>query len=65
MKEEIILIVIVVVFLIVGGIGLKVQERSECLQWEAQAEQYSDYYITKWQKDQCDNYKVEIKAPIK
>ncbi len=39
-------------------------ETSECLRWKEDAEKYPGFYITQWQKDQCDFRQVEINAPV-
>lgn len=40
--------------------GFNKQMRAECYTWKAQAEEYRGFYLTDWQKDQCDDMGVEI-----
>ena len=40
------------------------QEEFECNQWQSQAKTYENFYITKWQKAQCDHYNITIEAPV-
>jgi len=50
-------------------------EKQYCFRLQAQAEQYKNFtlskdnpggfYITKADKEMCDRYKIDIKAPIK
>lgn len=40
-------------------------EKFECYQLQNQAGEYTDFYITQWQKDQCDSYDIIINAPVK
>ena len=77
MKElflEAILPVMVMFFVIglVGAIftatvfyGLAQTEVSECLKWQDQAKQLPGYYITSWQKGQCDFHHITINAEVK
>ena len=39
-------------------------ERAECIKWSNDAHLYPAYYITGWQKDQCDARGVGINAPV-
>lgn len=45
--------------------GLQRQERYECYMWKFQAEEYTDFYLTQWQADQCAAHKIAVNAPIK
>ena len=40
------------------------EERSECLKWQRYSETIEDFYLTAWQADQCESYKVYINAPV-
>lgn len=46
-------------------IGLGSSEKNECVKWREQSKQYKEFYLTKWQKDQCDHYNISIDAPVK
>lgn len=37
----------------------------ECQKWAKDAQQYPAYYITSWQKAQCDYWSTPINAPVK
>lgn len=41
-----------------GGIGK--HERAECIKWEQQSKEYTDWYSTGWQKDQCKQFGIEL-----
>lgn len=41
------------------------KEQGDCQTWATQATQFPEYYITHWQKQQCDRWKVDISAPIR
>ena len=41
------------------------QDAGDCHKWAEQAQQFPGYYITHWQKAQCDYWKVKINAPVK
>jgi len=53
------------VFLLGLQCGLNKSEKAECLDWKKEAKKYPDYYITEWQKAQCDYHGVDIEAPVK
>lgn len=59
--------VIVVAALFAGAIviGFDRNEEVECLTWASQAKQFDNYYITSWQKQQCDAHGITIEAPVK
>lgn len=63
---EIIFIMIMAGVVIIGyNIGMERQEKVECLQWQAQAKELSGYWITNWQKNQCDYRGITIDAPVR
>lgn len=45
--------------------GISKQDKVDCNKWAAQASVYSAFFITQSQKDQCDYFKINIKAPVK
>lgn len=58
------LILASLVFLTLSAINKS--ERAECLKWKAEALEYgARYYLTQWQKDQCDAHQIPIKARTK
>lgn len=65
MKEFIILILIVIIFGFIINIGLGKTEKIECRTWQKQAEKHADYYLSEWQKQQCDYHNIKINAPVK
>jgi hypothetical protein len=46
-------------------VALPRSERAECLEWKDEAQHYLGYYITKWQKMQCDHYNISIDTEVK
>lgn len=38
---------------------------AECEKWEEWSRVFPDFYMTEWQKSQCDYHGVAIDAPIK
>lgn len=67
--SEIILLVIVLVcvsilFFVATNKGLGGYEQYECQKWQAEAKTYDGYFLSRWQKAQCDNYDIEIDAPV-
>jgi hypothetical protein len=45
--------------------GTEKTEIHNCLNYQEQATQYPDYYITKYQADICGRHSITIEAPIK
>lgn len=39
-------------------------DRNDCLGWQKDAKQYPLFYITSWQKQQCDYFGIDIDAPV-
>lgn len=66
-KLIIILTVIALIVLFFGAlvVGLDRQAKADCETWRNQAEEYEAFYLTKWQKEQCDAVGVEVNAPVK
>lgn len=44
--------------------GVKNEEKVSCHKWQTQATEYPDFYLTEWQKEQCDAHGIEINAPV-
>lgn len=40
-------------------------EIHECHTWASQAAQYSGYYITQWQKQECDAHRIFVTGVVK
>lgn len=64
------LTILVLAFAIAGilaiiSYGISLSEYAECENWKDQAQKFPGYYITQWQKQQCDAHQVEIGAPVK
>lgn len=47
------------------GEGLNRHEVAECLEWQQWADEYQGFYLTEWQKAQCDHYEITIDAPVR
>jgi large-conductance mechanosensitive channel len=64
MKEKIISFLILaclVAFLYIVGLqGINKQEKVECIQWQAEAQQFNDYYLTEWQVNQCNHHGIKV-----
>ena len=68
MKEIILIAGISLIFIgiftmVYGAINLAIsnQEKYECLKWAYESKIYDGYYLTEWQKSQCNHYGIEIK----
>lgn len=47
------------------GYGENKQEVVDCLTWQQQAKDYPAFYLTSWQKKQCDAHHITVNAPVK
>ncbi len=56
-----VLAAIIVAMFIALFVGVGKSEKLECLKWQKEAEEYPDFFLTEWQKKQCEHHKVEIK----
>ena len=54
----VILIILMMYFLLI--IAINHQEFKECHQWQQQAEQFPDFYLTAWQSEQCQAHNIII-----
>jgi len=63
-KDVIISIVIVIVLVLAIGItveyGIRKAEIRECKIWRQEAKIYDNYYLTDWQREQCQHYNINI-----
>lgn len=56
--------IIIVSILCATAWAVKQGDYAECKKWAAQAQQYPQFYLTKWQKEQCDYQGVPVTAPV-
>lgn len=63
-KYTIILIVWVVGFMFMLGVGLDKQRKVDCIKWQTWAEEYPDFYLTRIQSAQCEELGIEVEAPV-
>ena len=61
----------IIVALFVGAVmiaGIEkaflIQEENECMQWQEQAKEFPSFYLTTYQKEQCDRHRIDIDARI-
>lgn len=55
----------VAVFAFLAIVGEGRQEAVECNTWKAQAAEFDQFYLLKWQKEQCDAHGIIINAEVK
>jgi len=65
LKEVSIFLVISSLFAIGGVQAWNKQEQIECIKWQKQAQEFENYYLLGWQKEQCDHWGIEIDAQVK
>lgn len=41
-------------------VGVSKHERAECLRWQAEAENITEYHVARWQAHQCENYGIQL-----
>jgi len=67
----IVLTLIIGLMLVIAWGGIKLAARTfmyaeakrataECQEWQDQARVFKNYYLTDWQKEQCDYYNIKI-----
>ncbi len=71
----VIIAIILITILFLMDKALDASEQTQCYRLQQQADQYKNFlysqenqggfYITKADKEMCDRYKIEIKAPVK
>lgn len=44
--------------------GTNKQEVADCQTWQKQSKEFAGFYITKWQKAQCDAHNITLTAPV-
>ena len=67
MENKIIIVLLLVAIMGWGSLmikGVDKHEVVECLKWQEQAEIYPNFYLTEWQKMQCDYHEITIEAPV-
>jgi len=45
--------------------GLNRHEITECYQWQQWASEYSEFYLTEWQAQQCEHHGIAVEAPVR
>lgn len=55
--------VFILMFIFLGR-GFDGQEKFECYQWQSQAKNYDNFYLAKWQSEQCQRWNIKINAPV-
>lgn len=62
MKQSIALIIVSLLAITLGivslSVGLQRQEIYECNKWRSESRQLYNYYLTDWQKAQCEQYGI-------
>lgn len=64
------LIALIIIASVIGlvfilSIAIKDNDYYNCIAWEKNAKQYPGFYITEWQKAQCDYHGIQIDAPVR
>ena len=63
MKKLLFLLLVIVyffVFLAILEMGIEKQEKFECYQWQKQAKEFPGFYLTEWQREQCEHYNIKV-----
>ncbi len=63
--STIIIIALLIIFFKAAEGGLEKMERIECLRWQETAKTIPGFWLTPWQKAQCDHWGIEINAPVR
>ena len=65
MKNIIFIAVCIACISFAFGIIFDGHEATECYKWQTQAFEYSGFYQTEWQADQCAHHGIAIDAPVR
>jgi len=60
MLKAIIICAVLALTLTAVIVGYNRQEIKECYQWQKQAKQYPNFYLTDWQAKQCQRHNIII-----
>lgn len=52
-------------FAAVINFSLGESDKMDCLTWQQEATQYSQFYLTKDEAAQCQSYNIVVNAPVK
>jgi len=67
MKNITMTIIAILVLLGIGKmimIGADKQEKKECIDWWRQSQMYENYYIMRWQDEQCRAHDIIIRSRV-
>lgn len=56
-------VVVFFLILVIGG-GVQRNATHECKKWADYADSFPNFYLSEWQKKQCDHVGVEVNAPV-
>lgn len=61
------LVVVVIIAWVIGLAFVRALDKqaiADCHEWNAQDAEYENFWVTQWQKDQCDSVGVELTAKV-
>ena len=64
LMTAIVVLVVSISAMFIFELGVERTEKAECLNWQDQALELPNFFLTGWQKQQCDRYQIEIDAPV-
>ena len=54
--HTILFIIVVAGFIFLLGKGIDKKNALECVRWNDEMQQFDNYYLTDWQKEQCKSF---------
>lgn len=60
-KNVIIALVISIVGMGIINLALTKTDKQNCIKWQAEQKQIKDYFVTDWQREQCQYYQIILK----
>jgi len=60
MKEFVLLIALSLLLIYTMLEGIDKTERVECYKWQRYAKEFPNFYLTDWQKAQCDAHGIRV-----
>ena len=65
LKTLLLTCLLVIITMTVMTSAMNRSDNVQCLRWQSDATSYPGYYLTKWQKMQCDAHNIQINAPVR
>lgn len=59
------LVILIALFVWLFAVAMTKGEIAECMKWQQQANQYPLFFMSDWQKAQCEAHNIIVNAQVK